>query len=234
MDNLDLWDKVGKTNPNNTKKVTQRGGFTAIDAYSQIKAATEQFGPVGKGWGWEVLNIQYPPNDTVTVHIKMWHGSRDNFFDVFGQKDLNTKGANSKADEDCFKKALTDAVTKGLSYLGFNADVFMGMFDDNKYVEAQTKANAPKAKWHGPIQKSKIQDAIVQFNKELDECESMEQFEICMSNNKELLDQIKLDVPNDVKLKNPDCTSGETTGAHVTRLKQTFKQQEEMNNAESM
>lgn len=223
-----IWSQVDKTDPNNTKKVTQRGGFTAIDAYSQIKAATEQFGAVGDGWGWEVVNFQYPPNDTVTVHIKMWHGSRNNWFDVFGQKDLNTKGANSKADEDCFKKALTDAITKGLSYLGFNADVFMGKFDDNKYVESQREANAPKAIWHGPIQRSKFSDTVVQFNKDLDKCETKEEFTICKHNNRAILDQIELDTPADAKLKNPDCTSGETTKAHVSRLHMMFEQQDEI------
>ena len=39
------------------------------------------------------------------------------------------------------KKVATDALTKGLSKLGFNADVFMGMFDDNKYVNKLTNMN---------------------------------------------------------------------------------------------
>jgi hypothetical protein len=30
-------------------------------------------------------------------------------------------------------------MTKGLSKLGFNADVFMGLFDDNKYVSSLRK-----------------------------------------------------------------------------------------------
>ena len=43
-------------------------------------------------------------------------------------------GANGRYDDDFAKKVATDALTKGLSKLGFNADVFMGLFDDNKYV----------------------------------------------------------------------------------------------------
>ena len=43
----------------------------------------------------------------------------------------------SKLDDDCIKKVQTDAITKGLSRLGFNADVFMGRFDGNKYVDAK-------------------------------------------------------------------------------------------------
>ena len=43
------------------------------------------------------------------------------------------KKAGTLDDEAC-KKASTDALTKAFSYLGLNADVFLGMFDNNKYV----------------------------------------------------------------------------------------------------
>ena len=49
MSNLDLWDRVEKTNPSHTKQVTFGRAITAIDPYRQIKNATEQFGPAGKG-----------------------------------------------------------------------------------------------------------------------------------------------------------------------------------------
>ena len=38
-------------------------------------------------------------------------------------------------DADFAKKIETDALTKALSKLGFNADVFMGLYDDHKYVQ---------------------------------------------------------------------------------------------------
>lgn len=137
-ENMKLWDAVCTTDPSATKKVNQRGGFTAIDAYSQIRAATGQFGPAGQGWGWDIKEFQYLPNDTMVVHVRLWvRGAGENRgFGVCGQAGLYTKGDNPKPDADCAKKAVTDAITKGLSYLGFNADVFLGKFDDNKYVES--------------------------------------------------------------------------------------------------
>jgi len=130
-DNLSLWNRVCETNPDHTKGVNQRGGFTAIDQMSQIRAATEQFGPAGKGWGWSTSDPIYPGNDTVVIKVTLWHGSKDSTVEQFGQKALG-KG---RADEDAFKKCVTDGLTKCLSYLGFNADVFLGRFDDHKYVE---------------------------------------------------------------------------------------------------
>lgn len=47
-------------------------------------------------------------------------------------------------DEEAPKKSLTDAIGKALSMLGFCADVYLGLFDDNKYVNDR-KAEADKA-----------------------------------------------------------------------------------------
>jgi len=43
----------------------------------------------------------------------------------------------SKSDDDFAKKMETNTVSKALSKLGFSADVFLGKFDDNKYVVDQ-------------------------------------------------------------------------------------------------
>jgi hypothetical protein len=130
MSNLDLWNRVCKTDPNHTKKVNQRGGFTAIDAHYQIQCATKEFGPIGIGWGYIVEKMEIHEALAV-VYVTLWHGSRDNTFGpVLGCAEMLGK----RADSDAPKKATTDGITKGLSQLGFNADVFLGKFDDNKYV----------------------------------------------------------------------------------------------------
>ena len=38
-------------------------------------------------------------------------------------------------DDEYSKKVQTNALTKGLSTLGFNSDVFEGKFDDDKYIQ---------------------------------------------------------------------------------------------------
>ena len=80
----------------------------------------------------------------------MWHGDRTQTVKQVGQKSLGAQ----KPDEDAVKKAVTDGLTKCLSYLGFNADVFLGLFDDNKYVQAAANATA----------KAKIPAAIIKLN----------------------------------------------------------------------
>ncbi len=62
--------------------------------------------------------------------------------------------AKGRVDDDAPKKALTDALTKALSHLGFNSDVFMGMFDSNKYVKQLEE------KYKGNVDKSKVQEVV--------------------------------------------------------------------------
>ena len=132
-DTMRVWDAVSKTNPKNTKHVNQRGGFTSICAQSQIMEATRQFGPIGEGWGYSAS----PPifhDRLVFVQVTLWHGEFNRTYGpMTGGCEWQDK--NGRLDSDAIKKATTDAITKLLGQLGFNADVFLGLFDDNKYVE---------------------------------------------------------------------------------------------------
>lgn len=144
-ENMKIWDQVAVTNPAYTKKVNQRGGFTAISAAYQIMRATEVFGPVGTGWGYE-SGAPIFQEGLVIVPVTLWHSSDRGtvFGPMFGGAEW--KGSNGRLDSDALKKATTDALTKLLSQLGFNADVFLGRFDDNKYIAEVTAEFAKEAK----------------------------------------------------------------------------------------
>ena len=145
-DTMELWNKVSTTNPKNTKHVSQRGGFTSICAQSQVMEATRTFGPIGIGWGY-IASVPTFHDNLAFVSVTLWHGDRSNTFGPL-TGGAEWKDKNGRLDSDAPKKATTDAVTKLLSQLGFNADVFLGLFDDNKYVEkvAREFAEAEKPK----------------------------------------------------------------------------------------
>lgn len=68
------------------------------------------------------------------IEIEFWQivdGERRTF-SAFGGTPLLYKSRNEKwiHDEDAAKKSLTDAYTKGASWLGSCADIFLGIFDD--------------------------------------------------------------------------------------------------------
>jgi hypothetical protein len=105
ISNLSVWNKVEKTNPLYAKKVSMRGGFTSIDAHSQVKAATEQFGPIGIGWGYE-CEYQFMPKMVVCL-ISIWHsGDRVNSYGpICGAAEL--KGGQGDADDNKYVQQMT-------------------------------------------------------------------------------------------------------------------------------
>ena len=161
MENLALWNKVCETDPAITKKAKLSGKtVTAIDAQFQRKTATEHFGPFGIGWGvinekWDYLDF----DETKLCHYTatLWYvldGERGEFPINANVKvsyltqSYDNKPGYLKVDDEFAKKVQTNAMTKGLSALGFNSDVFEGKFDDNKYVQAlwDKKNTEPKSK----------------------------------------------------------------------------------------
>ena len=135
-----LWDLAFETDPNFTKKVPQRGGFTTINAMWQVQQATRLLGQCGVNWGFDVEYLR-PDDELIFAELTLWVGKHENHFGpICGCAQLLNKG---RTDTDAPKKAMTDALTKALSYLGFSADVFLGQFDDNKYVDELTAKYAP-------------------------------------------------------------------------------------------
>ena len=145
-DNLKLWNKVSKTNPAHTKEVNFGRKFNAIDAHSQVMAATEVLGPCGIGWGIRNSQYQMLVVDQQDTHYnllqftaELWYvlDGKEGAIDIAADIELFTETKRGwQRVEDSHKKVRTDAVTKGLSWLGFNADVFLGLYEDNKYVQA--------------------------------------------------------------------------------------------------
>ena len=144
--NLDLWNKVDKTNPKYTKPATIGGlKITAIDAQYQIKMATEQFGAYGKGFGFKSIDLDYSLIDKYNIVVfKGVFFHPDGEFTLINSSKMYMDRKQLMIDADFAKKIETDALTKALSKLGFNADVFMGRFDDHKYVaEINKEFNPP-------------------------------------------------------------------------------------------
>lgn len=146
---LDIWDKVEKTDPAFTKPFNRTGGFrgTATNATYLAKRATEVFGPMGIGWGLEVISEEVLEGAFIDdrnreavhkVHVRLWYKHAGEIGNVqhFGQTTFVGRNKfGTYTDEEAPKKSLTDAMSKCLSMLGFSADIHLGRYDDNKYVE---------------------------------------------------------------------------------------------------
>jgi len=133
--NLKLWEKVEKTNPKYTKEANVKGNkITSIAPQYQIKNVTEQFGTYGETWGFESLDFDYTLLELgmVVLHaVFFFPGGK---FPIKNAQSLFIDNAKTKIDDNFAKKLETDTLTKAISKLGFNADIFMGKFDDVKYL----------------------------------------------------------------------------------------------------
>lgn len=69
-DNLKIWRSVMRTDPRYTKDLTGAGfEGTSINAEYMIMRATEIFGPIGSGWGYEVLEDRMIPGAPMSEAI---------------------------------------------------------------------------------------------------------------------------------------------------------------------
>jgi len=138
-DNMKLWNMVEETDPSTTKEVGYGRKYTAIDAYSQIKRATEIWGPYG---AWGLTNITYTPVDNTNIMlVSAVFKCPECEFPI--SSSIFHTSEKGKQDDEFAKKVETDLITKSLSRIGFNADVFMGKFDDNRYVQEMKKKFDP-------------------------------------------------------------------------------------------
>ena len=150
MSNLKLWDAVKKTDPAFTKPASKGAhNFTSVAPMYQNKKATEQFGVQGIGWGVVVGSEVFTEKEYGTTTILSYdatmffildsqrgeipiHASEKSCYKTNGYQG---KEGYMKIDDEVRKKVVTNAKTKGLSELGFSADIFMGMYDDPNYVD---------------------------------------------------------------------------------------------------
>ena len=148
--NLSLWNEVSITNPSFTKKVNFGAHkYTAINPQTQLKEATRIWGKYGEAWGIknirnQVLDIN--DNDANRVHklivslVTFYYPGKDGKvveFDLSNSLELATYTSKGKfvIDSDAFKKIETNSISKALSKLGFNSDVFEGHFDEEDYIK---------------------------------------------------------------------------------------------------
>jgi hypothetical protein len=135
--NLELWNKVEKTNPKYTKKAKVGGmNITAIAPQYQIMMVTEQFGTYGKTWGFKNIELDYSLIEKYDMVVfKGTFFFPEGQFEIINSYKLFINNAKTMLDDNFAKKIETDTLTKAISKLGFNADIFLGKFDDVRYVE---------------------------------------------------------------------------------------------------
>ena len=140
--NLKLWNDVREV-PNSAQKQIAGGrlkGMTDINPMWRFKALTEQFGPCGFGWKYEVTDkrLEHGANDEIAAFVDInLHIKTDNEWSApipgtGGSAFVSKEKSGLYVSDECFKMALTDAISVACKALGFGADVYWDK-DKTKY-----------------------------------------------------------------------------------------------------
>lgn len=142
MENLAIYNAV-RSVPDSAKRQIGAGrlkGKTDINPMWRLKTLTEQFGPCGIGWKYVITDkrLEQGANGEVAALLDI-----DLFVKVDGAWSEAIPGTGGSAfvakekngpytSDECFKMALTDAISVACKALGFGADVYWEA-DRSKY-----------------------------------------------------------------------------------------------------
>ncbi len=154
MDKLSIYNSA-KAVPDSAKKSIGAGrlkGMTDINPMWRIKKLTELFGPCGIGWWYEITNKQIV-FDEITMQKASFVDIMLYFIDpetgcasrgipgTGGSSFVSQEKSGPYLSDECFKMALTDAISVAAKAIGVGADVYYAA-DTTKY----TNRNQPEQK----------------------------------------------------------------------------------------
>lgn len=155
--NLELY-KAFRSVPENAQRAITGGrlkGKTEINPMWRIKALTEVFGPCGIGWRYEVVKQWLEPcaqtSETAAfVNINLFFLDKNT--GAWSEPIPGTGGSmfcakersGTNCSDECYKMALTDALSVAAKALGVGADIYW-QADATKYTADTTPAAPPPA-----------------------------------------------------------------------------------------
>lgn len=153
MDNMAIYNQA-RAVPDEAIKSIQAGrlkGMSDINPMWRIKRLTEIFGPCGVGW-WYVIKDERIVDDATTkqraafVDIDLYYVYEDRVSQPIpgtgGASFLSQERNGPYLSDECFKMALTDAISVAAKALGIGADVYYAKGRD-KYSD-NTEPELPK------------------------------------------------------------------------------------------
>lgn len=153
MENLGIYESVRQV-PQSAQREIQAGrlkGKTDINPMWRIKALTEQFGPCGIGWKYTITDkrLENGANNEVSafvdidLYIKVDGEWSDAIPGTGGSAFVSSERNGLYTSDECFKMALTDAISVACKALGFGADVYWAK-DATKYTPRTADQNPSK------------------------------------------------------------------------------------------
>lgn len=152
MNNLWLYNEIQKV-PSAAKREIKGGrmsGKTDINPMWRIKTLTQQFGPCGIGWKYTIEKqwVEHGANGVIAafVNINLYFKTADGWSDAIpgtgGNMFIAKEAAGLYTSDECYKMALTDAISVACKALGMGADVYWDQ-DASKCDKGNTGEDKP-------------------------------------------------------------------------------------------
>lgn len=152
-ENLKIYNAV-RVVPTEAKRSITGGrlkGKTEINPMWRIKTLTDQFGPCGIGWYYEVTKQWLEPSGNevaafvnINLYIKVAGEWSKPIHGVGGAMFVENQKSGAYVSDECYKMATTDAISVACKQLGIGADVYWDA-DKTKYTDpAQPTENDSK------------------------------------------------------------------------------------------
>ena len=148
MENLKIYEQV-RSVPTEAKKNIGGGrlkGMTDINPMWRIKKLTEVFGVCGIGWKYEIVNKWVETamaKDEITANVEIKLYIRDEAGEwsdpipgIGGSMLVASEQKGLYVNDECYKMALTDAISVACKALGMGADVYWEK-DTTKYNDTK-------------------------------------------------------------------------------------------------
>ena len=145
MDYLEIYNKL-RTVPETAKKAIGAGrlkGFTDINPMWRIKRFTEVFGPCGIGWWYVIKDKRLEGSgEEIRAFVDIdlfyrWNGEVSQPIPgTGGSSFLTQERGGAYTSDECYKMALTDALSVAMKSVGLGADVYFEK-DRDKYTTTE-------------------------------------------------------------------------------------------------
>lgn len=165
MNNMETYSQFASV-PDNAKKPISAGrlkGMTDINPMWRIMMLTERYGPCGTGWKYVITDKQIVAGADgvmcVFMDIGLFVKENGEWSDAIpgtgGSQLVSKENKGLYTNDECFKMALTDAISVACKALGMGADVYwasgrtkydLAKDDDKKGEEPKPKAKQPTAR----------------------------------------------------------------------------------------
>ena len=171
MTNLEYYDKLRTVPENAQKKITggRLNGKTDINPMWRIKALTDLFGPCGIGWKYEIIDKTLAQGadgeiaafvDILLYTFRHEGGWSEPIPGTGGSMFISKEKGGLYTSDECYKMALTDAISVACKALGVGADIYWGAdatkYDRKACSENHEKRAEPKQDWVDKSRKARL------------------------------------------------------------------------------